>query len=126
MEQLLAIAAGGALGAVGRYLAIGQVGRWLGTAFPFGTIAVNLLGSFAMGLLVEAAADAWPISAALKSFLAVGVLGAFTTFSTFSMDVALLYQRGTFGHLAAYVLASVALSIGGLFAGLHFMRWALV
>ena len=87
MKILLAVAAGGALGAVGRYLVITQVGHWFGTGFPLGTIVVNVLGSFAMGLLIESAALFWSPSQELRALLAVGVLGAFTTFSTFSMDV---------------------------------------
>lgn len=122
MELLLAVAAGGALGAAGRYLVISWVGRWFGTGFPLGTILVNVVGSFALGLLVVALAGAGPQSQAVQGFLVIGILGAFTTFSTFSLDVALLYERGTFGRLAAYVLGSVGLSIAGLFAGLSAMR----
>ncbi|MHC4917835.1 MAG: CrcB family protein, partial [Planctomycetota bacterium] len=89
MKMLLAVAAGGAVGAVGRYLVMIQVGYWLGTAFPFATLAVNVIGSFALGLLVGLMALAWSPPAELRALLVVGVLGAFTTFSTFSMDVAL-------------------------------------
>lgn len=126
MKMLLAVAAGGALGAVGRYLAIGQIGHWFGTGFPLGTIAVNVIGSFAMGVLIETTALVWSTSQEMRAFLAVGVLGAFTTFSTFSMDVALLIERGAFAQAALYILASVALSIAGLFAGLHLMRSLLI
>ena len=126
MKMLLAVAAGGALGAVGRYLLIGQVGQWFGTGFPLGTLAVNVIGSFAMGALIETMVLVWSASQELRAFLAVGILGAFTTFSTFSMDVALLFERGAFGQTALYILASVALSIAGLFAGLYLMRSLLV
>jgi len=126
MKMLLAVAAGGALGAVGRYLVISQVGHWFGTGFPLGTLAVNVIGSFAMGALIETMALVWSTTQEVRAFLAVGILGAFTTFSTFSMDVALLFERGAFGHTALYILASVALSIAGLFAGLHLVRSILV
>ena len=122
MKILLAVAAGGALGAVGRYLVIAQVGHWFGAGFPLGTLAVNVIGSFAMGLLIESAALPWAPTRELRALLAVGVLGAFTTFSTFSMDVALLHERGTHLLLALYVGASVTLSILALFAGLRLVR----
>ena len=125
--MLLAVAAGGAFGAVGRYLVMIQVGHWLGTAFPFATLTVNVLGSFALGLLVEvmALALAWSPSPELRSLLVVGVLGAFTTFSTFSMDVVLHVERGEFGLTLAYVVASVVLCTAAFFAGLHLVRAAL-
>jgi CrcB protein len=126
MKLLLAVAAGGALGAVGRYLVMVQVGHWLGAAFPYSTLAVNVIGSFVLGLLVESAALAWSMTPELRAFLVVGMLGAFTTFSTFSMDVALHVERGDLGVAALYILASVALSIGAFFAALALVRVALV
>ncbi len=122
MKMILVVAAGGALGAVGRYLLIVQVGHLLGTSFPYGTMTVNVLGSFVMGALIETFALVWSPSLELRAFLAVGVLGAFTTFSTFSMDVALLVGRGANLQAMAYVLASVVLSIVGIFAGMHLFR----
>ena len=120
--EVLAVAAGGALGAVGRYLVMTQVGHWLGTAFPYGTLAVNVVGSFMLGLLVETMALAWSPPAELRALLVVGVLGAFTTFSTFSMDVVLHYERGELLVPGLYILASVVLSIGAFFAGLALIR----
>lgn len=125
MKLILAVAAGGALGAVGRYLVMIQVGHWLGSGFPFATLVVNVIGSFGLGLLVEASALAWSPAPELRALLVVGVLGAFTTFSTFSMDVGLLVERGALALAAAYILASVALSIAGFFAGLYLVRVAL-
>jgi CrcB protein len=122
MKMLLAVAAGGALGAVGRYVVMIQVGHLLGTTFPFATLAVNVIGSFLLGALVEAMALAWSPAAELRALLVVGVLGAFTTFSTFSMDVVLHVERGELALTAVYIAASVALSIAGLFAGLHLVR----
>ncbi len=126
MKLLLAVAAGGALGAVGRYLVMVQVGHWLGSAFPNGTLPVNVVGSFVLGLLIETMALVWSPPAELRALLVVGVLGAFTTFSTFSMDVVLHYERGELAVTALYILASVVLSIAGLFAGLALVRVILV
>ena len=122
MKELLLVAGGGALGAVARYLVYILAGHLLGTGFPFGTLIVNVVGSFAMGILVEGMALAWTVSPAARLFLAVGVLGAFTTFSTFSMDVAVLYERGRLGLAALYIAASVVCSVGALFLGLYMMR----
>ncbi len=122
----LAVAAGGAIGASARYLMMSQIGHWLGMAFPYGTLAVNALGSFALGALIEVMALVWSPSQALRAFLVVGVLGAFTTFSTFSLDVIYLVERHQVGLAGTYVLASVALSVVGLFVGLHVARAALL
>jgi len=129
MKTLLAVAAGGALGALARH---GLVGRFESLVngqqllgMPVGLIAVNVLGSTLMGALVAASALAWSPGSAVRAFLAVGLLGAFTTFSTFALEAATLIQRGALGHAAAYVGASVALSIAGLFAGMSAVRWVL-
>ncbi len=122
MKLLVAIAAGGAVGALGRHFVNVLALAWFGTAFPWGTITVNIVGSFLMGVLVEVSALAWSPGPALRAMLAVGMLGAFTTFSTFSLETALLYERGQLGLSALYVLLSVTLSVGGLFAGLALIR----
>ncbi|MCZ6511544.1 MAG: CrcB family protein, partial [Alphaproteobacteria bacterium] len=83
-------------------------------------------GSFLMGVLIEAMALAWSPTAEMRALLTVGVLGAFTTFSTFSLDVAVLYERGASLLLAFYIVTSVAVSILALFAGLRLMRLVLV
>lgn len=119
---LLAVALGGALGSVGRYLALGAWGLAFGTAMPWGTVAVNGLGSLVMGVLVELGALAWQPSPEVRAFLTVGVLGGFTTFSTFSLDVALLIERNDWTGALAYALLSVLLSVGGLFLGLALVR----
>lgn len=122
MKELFAVAAGGALGAVLRYLVYVLAGLFLGMGFPFGTLIVNIVGSFIMGVLVEGSALAWTVGPQLRLFIAVGVLGAFTTFSTFSLDVAVLYERGRLGLVAGYVLTSVICSVSALFAGMYLMR----
>ena len=125
MKMILAIAAGGAVGAVGRHYAAQQIMAVFGGGFPIGILICNVFGSFLMGVLVEAMALAWSPSLELRAFLGVGLLGAFTTFSTFSLDVVLLAQRGEFGLAFVYVAASVILSVAGLLAGMHLLRTVL-
>jgi CrcB protein len=125
MNMLFAIAAGGALGAVGRHLVSGQVMRWTGLGLPWGTLAVNVLGSLALGMLVEYMALRWSATQEMRGFLVVGLLGGFTTFSAFSLDVVVLLERGSLGPAFAYVAGSLLLSIGGLFAGLWLFRQVL-
>ena len=122
MKIILAIAAGGAFGAVARHFVSSQITHWLGSGFPWGILIVNVAGSFAMGVLVEASALVWSPSPELRAFLTVGLLGAFTTFSTFSLEVVLLYERGQMLLAAGYVASSVVLAVGGLFAGLALVR----
>ncbi len=121
MISLFTVMAGGALGAGGRYL----VGRWLagalGVDYPWGTLAVNLVGGLAMGLLVGVLAK---ISAGneVRLFLAVGVLGGFTTFSAFSLDMVLMVERGALAMALGYVLLSVIGAAAALFGGLMITR----
>ncbi len=122
MKLVAAIALGGAIGAVGRHFAAGQVMKLAGGGFPWGTVAVNVLGSFILGALVETVALKWSVGLELRAFLTVGILGAFTTFSTFSLDVAVLMERGQLGAASFYVAVSVLPSIGALFAGLYVFR----
>ncbi|MBE9553922.1 MAG: fluoride efflux transporter CrcB [Proteobacteria bacterium] len=122
MKIILAIAAGGAFGAVARHFVSSQITHWLGSGFPWGILIANVAGSFAMGVLVETSALVWSPSPELRAFLTVGLLGAFTTFSTFSLEVVLLYERGQMLLAAGYVASSVVLAVGGLFAGLALVR----
>jgi CrcB protein len=98
--------------------------RACGTAFPWGTLAVNVAGSFVMGVLAGwlafKAGEGW--SQPVRLFLATGILGGFTTFSAFSLDAVLIWERGEAGVAAAYVAASVLLALGGLVAGLALVR----
>lgn len=122
LTEVLVVALGGAIGAVGRFFVYVLAAQIFGTGFPFGTLIVNIFGSFIMGVLIEGLALAWSLPEPVRLFLAVGILGAFTTFSTFSLDVAVLYERGRPMLVAVYILVSVIGSVGGLFAGLHLMR----
>lgn len=94
----------------------------LGTAFPFGTLAINVVGSLVMGVLTEWFALKLDPGQHWRLFLTTGIVGGFTTFSAFSLETAVLIERGTTWSAAAYVLLSVVLSIGGLFAGLMLVR----
>lgn len=114
----MAIAGGGALGAVARHAVSSVALRALGPAFPWGTLIVNAAGSFLMGLLIVWLAHREPNPPALRAFLTVGVLGAFTTFSTFSLEIVMLTREKAFGLAAAYLAASLVLSVGGLIIGL--------
>lgn len=125
MRLLLYAAAGGAIGTAARHLANVGFGRWLGGGFPWSTLFVNVAGGFLMGALIEALALRFDGSLELRTFLATGILGGFTTFSAFSMDAVLLIQRGETATAALYVGASVALSILALLAGLWFVRQVL-
>lgn len=126
MTNLLAIALGGAVGALGRHFVAGQITHYFGTGFPLGTLTVNVLGSFIMGCLIEAMALAWSPGSELRAFLTVGMLGAFTTFSTFSLETVLLAERGQFGLMLAYILLSVLLSVGALYLAMQLLRSVLV
>lgn len=119
---LAAVAVGGAVGSVARYLLMSAVGQWLGAQFPYGTLTVNALGCFTMGVLAELAALVWSPSPELRALLMVGVLGGFTTFSSFTLDVGVLVGRNELLAAAGYVLASVVLTIAGFFAGLAVVR----
>ena len=125
MNMLFAVACGGALGAMGRHLISSQVMRWAGDGFPWGTLTVNVVGSFILGLLVEYLAQRWSATQEIRGFLVVGVLGGFTTFSAFSLDAVQLLERGSLTPAFAYIGGNVLLSIGGMFAGLFLFRHVL-
>jgi CrcB protein len=113
---------GGGIGAALRHgINIGAA-RWFGTGFPFGTLIINITGSLIMGLVAGYFAFKGDASQHWRLFLTTGILGGYTTFSAFSLDAALLYERGEVSLAAVYVLASVVLSIAALFAGLAIVR----
>ena len=122
MRLLLLAMGGGALGAGARYLVNVACARCLGAGFPWATLIVNVGGSVLMGLVVEAVTRRLGGSAEWRTFLATGILGGFTTFSAFSLDVFNLVQRGGNGSAMAYVLASVLLSIMAVFSGFAALR----
>jgi fluoride exporter len=113
---------GGGLGATLRHVINMTCARAMGTAFPWGTFIINITGSTVMGLIAGYLAFKGEASQPWRLFLMTGILGGYTTFSAFSLDAALLYERGELGLALAYVLGSVVLSIAGLFAGLALVR----
>ena len=122
MTQMLAIAAGGAIGALLRYWTSIAVHGRLGMAFPYGTLAVNVLGSLLMGFLYIWLIDRMAAGPALRAFLLVGVLGAFTTFSTFSMETLNLLEAGHPGKALANVLVSVLVCVTAAALGVFAAR----
>ena len=123
MAKIALVAAGGALGAVMRFLVVHAFGRI--TGFPLGTLAVNVAGSFAMGVLAVVLMERAGGAGRLAPFLMTGILGGFTTFSAFSLDTLALVERGRGAEAALYVALSVGLSVGALWAGLLLARAAM-
>jgi len=115
--SLLAIAGGGALGALCRHGVNLGVTHLAKAPFPFGTLSANVIGSFVMGLLIAYFARFGNPPQEIRLFLTVGFLGAFTTFSTFSLDSMTLYMRGDIGAFSLYVAGSVILSLAAIAAG---------
>ncbi len=122
MNAIFTIAAGGAIGAVVRYLVVSGIGHVAGPNYPFGTIAVNVLGAILTGFFIELSALVWSPSPEVRAMIVVGFLGSFTTFSAFSLDVYYLFIRGSYAPAALYVIASLVLSVGGLLLGLFVGR----
>ncbi len=122
MNSIFAVAVGGAIGSVARYLFNLQAMRLLGPNFPWGTLGVNLIGGFIMGAAAEAFALRLNVSAEMRSFLMTGILGGFTTFSAFSLDVGNMLERHDVALAGVYIAASVAGSILTLFLGLWSVR----
>jgi fluoride exporter len=121
MSYLL-VFVGGGLGATLRHFVNLVCSRAFGTGFPWGTFIINITGSTVMGLIAGYLAFKGEASQPWRLFLMTGVLGGYTTFSAYSLDAALLYERGELGLAALYVIGSVVLSIAGLFGGLALVR----
>ena len=119
MMTFLSVAFGGAIGASARFAVNLAAARLFGTGFPVGTLVVNVLGSFVMGVLAVVLLDR---ASPLAPFLLTGVLGGFTTFSAFSLDTLMLWERGQPGLALIYVILSVAASLLAVFAGLTIGR----
>lgn len=122
MNPYLLVGIGGAIGAMARFAAGGAIGS-LPNGFPTATALINIIGSLAMGVLVGFLAKTTPqFQNEIRLFVAVGIFGGFTTFSSFSLDAITLIERGDFVLAAAYILGSVLLSLAGLWLGLQSMR----
>ncbi|MDG1437902.1 MAG: fluoride efflux transporter CrcB [Emcibacteraceae bacterium] len=122
MNMIFAVAAGGAIGATCRFLVGRMVFNLMGPGFPWGTFSVNILGSFLIGLLIEVLAIKFSANHSMQGFLVIGVLGGFTTFSTFSLEVGLMIEKGELSTAAFYVFGSVLLGVAALFSGLYIGR----
>ena len=120
IQTLLQVALGGALGASARYMTNVAAMRLFGPGFPWGTVAVNVVGSFLMGAIVIVLAH--KDAPRMAPFLMTGVLGGFTTFSAFSLDALTLWERGQSALAATYVAGSVILSLAGIVAGMAAAR----
>lgn len=125
MHHYLAIALGGALGSVLRFALNEAISNRFGRAFPWGTLSINVVGSFLIGVLVVLLLERWEVSPAVRLGLMVGVLGGFTTFSSFSLEVVNLMQNGAFLRAMTYVAASVTACILAAAAGIYLARSSL-
>ena len=122
MNQALAIAAGGAIGALLRFWVSTGVYAMLGRGFPYGTLAVNVLGSLLMGYLYIVMIDRMALAAEWRAFALVGLLGAFTTFSTFSIETLVLIEQADYAKAFANVLLSVLACVAAAFLGMTLAR----
>lgn len=122
MMSLILVFLGGGLGAVTRHSLSTFVMRYASGGFPWGTLAVNLIGAFLIGLIIELSALRLSLSQDMKLLLVTGILGGFTTFSAFSLETVLLLQRGDWGQALAYVLMSVLGCVALVYAGMTAIR----
>lgn len=122
MPIALLVALGGGIGAVLRHYMNTGLMAVTGASFPLGVMTINILGSFIMGLLIAVFANVWEPSQELRAFLTVGILGGFTTFSSFSLDAVMLWQRGEAVQAVGYVVGSVVLSILALAGAMLLVR----
>ena len=118
MNMILAVAAGGAIGAVLRLFVGRGMFYLMGSGFPWGTLVVNILGSFLVGLFVEILFLRYSLSHEWQGFIIIGVFGGFTTFSAFSLEVSLMIEKGDFSTAALYGLVSMFIGVLALFIGL--------
>ena len=119
MLQLIAIALGGAMGSVARFLAANMVATQLGARFPYGTLMVNLVGSFLIGLTYILIVEKFKMSAEIRGLVMVGFLGAFTTFSTFSLELLDMLKSGVLVGAAFYLLVSVIVGVANVWLGMQ-------
>jgi CrcB protein len=122
MSMVLAVACGGALGAVGRYLISSYMQTLAGNTLPWGTLTVNVLGCAILGTLVTVLANVWSPTQEMRAFLTVGMMGALTTFSAFSLEVVLMIERSQWVMAAGYVAASVILCVAAILLSMAGMR----
>jgi fluoride exporter len=121
-QLILAVAIGGSIGSVARYLVAIGAARAFGTAFPWGILIINVTGSALIGAFVSLFAIRWNLPEAARVFLTVGICGGYTTFSTFSLDVFYLIERGQTVAATTYMVASVVLSVSALVGTMYVVR----
>jgi fluoride exporter len=122
METLMLIFFGGGLGAMMRHWMSSALSHVWGSDFPYGIMSVNIIGSFVMGLLLSTMSHFWSANGAWRSLIFIGLLGGFTTFSSFTADTIFLIERGTWSLALIYVCGSVGLSLIFFFLGMHIPR----
>ncbi len=122
MSMVFAVACGGAIGAMGRYFISNYFQTIAGNTFPLGTLTVNVLGCAILGVLFAALSSIWAPSQEIRAFLTVGMMGAFTTFSAFSLEVVLMIERAQWVLAGTYIIASVVLCVGVLLLSILGMR----
>ena len=120
--MIFSVACGGALGAVARYLLSNYLQAAVGNSFPWGTLTVNVLGCAILGFLLTALLNFWSPTQEIRTFLTVGMMGAFTTFSAFSLEVVLMIERAQWILAGTYIIASVVLCVGVLLLSIIGMR----
>ena len=122
MHIILSIACGGAIGAVSRYILSSVVQNMTSNSFPYGMLLCNILGSMILGILYDSLSKGSFFSENIKLFIQVGILGSFTTFSAFSLESFLMFEKGDYSSAIIFILLSVILSIAGLVSGIYFFR----
>ena len=122
LNTILPISIGAVAGALSRHYIAGFITSFFSGGFPWGILICNVLGSFLMGVFIESGVKVFDITHAVRLFVATGFLGAFTTFSTFSLETVLLINRGQLGLAFLYILGSVCVSIIALYLGMVLLR----
>lgn len=122
MNGFLIVFVGGGLGAACRHGMNALATHLVGARYPVGTFVINVLGSLLIGMLAEGFALRSHLSANLRLFLVTGILGGFTTFSAFSLEIGLLHERGDTGAAVLYAVVSVVCAVGAMFGGMYALR----
>jgi len=119
MNMILAVAADGAIGTTSRFLVGRMMFKIMGPGFPWGTLTVNVIGSFLIGLTVQMLAVRYSLSHEWQGFLIIGVLGGFTTFSAFSVELGLMIEKGQLSTAALYAFGLMFVGVAALFIGIY-------
>jgi len=122
MYLILSVAIGGAIGAVSRYILSNAIQNLSSNSFPYGMLVCNILGSIILGMLYDSLSKADFFNGSMKVFIQVGILGSFTTFSAFSLEAYLMFEKADYITAVIFILLSVFLSISGLILGINFIR----